>query len=246
MSGGQRAFTLIELMISIAIFSIFMAIGVGGASLHWLNRESDYRFALRNARHQVAALRSIDFDALPPETLPVGAKGWVQLAHGDLVENSLEILGGEVKLIEVDHARGRVRLDAPAGKRVSIAYGYYVADRGEAHTVARSAPYQILLRNTPVLSIEQVRAATGQVLPTSSYRVVGDTLELNSDWAGKVVEVDYAGGRIRNQVEGRYLDAELKPTLQAGPCKLIRIRESYGSKGTGRIDLNLVRVADKS
>ena len=245
MSGRKRAFTLIELMISIAIFAIFMAIGAGGASLHWLHRESDYRFALRNARYQVAAVRTANFDSLPPQTLAVGAGGWVQLAHKDLVRESVQVVGAEIPVQQVDNAKGRVQLTAAVGTRVSVSYGYYLPDRGEAHTVPVSAPYQVLLRNTPVIYVEQVRVADGKVVPASGYQVVGDKLELTADLAGKVVEIDYAGARIRNQVWGSYLDARLNSTVQTGPCKLMRIQESYGSQGLGRIDLNLVKVADK-
>ncbi|MBT9584214.1 hypothetical protein IV102_12805 [bacterium] len=232
-------------MISIAIFSIFLAIGLGGASLHWLHRESDYRFALRNARYQVAAVRTARFDSLPPQTLTVGAGGWVQLAHKDLVPESLQVLGAEIPVQQVDNAKGRALLTAAAGTRVCLSYSYYLPDRGEAHTVPTSAPYQIVLRNTPVLYVDQVRVADGKVVPASGYQVVGEKLELTAKVAGKVVEIDYAGARIRNQVGGSYLDAGLNSTLQPGPCKLMRIQESYGFQGMGRIDLNLVKVADK-
>lgn len=245
MAGKQRAFTLIELMISIALFSIFLATAVGGASFHWLHRESDYRFALRNARHQVAALRAASFDSLPPQTLTVTAEGWVTLAHRDVVPDSLEVLGNEVPVLQVDHAKGRVQLKASQGTRVSLNYRYYVPDSGEAHTVPSKAPYLIPLRNTPIFSIEQVRTAGGKVVPASGYQVMGDQLQMTADLAGQVVEVTYAGGRIRNQVGGSYLDAKLNPIASPGPCKLLRIQESYGAQGTGRIDLNLVKVADK-
>ncbi len=245
MSGRKQGFTLIELMIAIALLAIFLGISFSNCSLHWLQRESSYRFALRNARHQVESVKVAPFDSLPPQTLTVGAQGWVQLAHSDLVPDSVQVVGSEITVLKVDTARGRVQLDTPAGGRLSVSYAYYLPDCGEAHTVPVSAPYQIQLINTPVLRIAQVRSADGKTLPATAYKRVGDSLELSAAWAGKVVEIDYCGAHIRNQVGGSFLDAGLNPTLQPGPCKLIRIQESYGLKGEGRIDLNLVRVADK-
>lgn len=245
MTGRVRAFTLIEQMIAIALLAIFMAIGLNTCSLHWLQRESSYRFALRNARHQVGVVRVAPFDSLPPQTLPVGSDGWVQLSHPDLVPNSVQVLGAEIAVKQVDGARGRVQLSANPGTRVSVGYGYFLPDQGEAHTVPASSPYRIPLSNTPVLQLKEVRLAEGKVLPPSSYRLSGDFLELPSEWAGRVVEVDYSGARIRNQVWGSYLSADLQPISQPGPCKLIRIQESYGVQGRGRIDLNLIKVADR-
>lgn len=65
----DRAFTLIEIMISIAILAILMAVPVSmNNRWQWLSRESDYRTALRNARWTLEALQDVPFDQLPPRT----------------------------------------------------------------------------------------------------------------------------------------------------------------------------------
>ena len=248
MRGSSRAFTLIELMISIALIAIFLATAVNRCTLCWLHRESHYRFALRNARHQVGQLRDARFDSLPPQTLQVGPDGWVQLAHTDLVPNSLQVLGSDVPVEDVQTAPGRVRLGAAPGSRVSLSYAYYLPDRGEAHTVPTVPPYRVALANTPVVQINQVRLVVGdglQPLPSSAYQGTGSFLELGPALAGKVIEVDYAGESVRNQVSGTYLDANLQPIMRAGPYKRVTVREAYGPQGTGRIELDLIKAADK-
>ncbi len=72
-------------MISVAMIAIFLAVPMAANSIHYLNQESDYRFAVRNSRHQMEALRKAEFSHLPPETVRVGWGGWVILSHTDLV-----------------------------------------------------------------------------------------------------------------------------------------------------------------
>ena len=243
------AFTLIELMICIAILAIILIIPMTAAgSLHWLSREKDYRFALRNARHQLGTLRKTPLDDLPPQTLVVGSQGWVQLAHSDIVPDSV-VAAGQPPL-EVDAEHGRVRLSSAQGSKVIVDYHYYVADQGEAHTIPANAPFQANLTNSPVRRIVSVQLAQGQQLTPLSpakYRLdqASGTLDLDPALAGKVIVIEYLGERIRNQVSGQFLNADLLPDSQAGPAKLMRIQESYGPGQQGQMSLTLVKTGDK-
>lgn len=237
--GRARAFTLIEIMICIALFAIFFSIAIHRADTGgWLSQEADYRFALRNARLQLEDLRALPFDSLPPQQVKVGRDGWVQLAHGQLVPGSLRCRS-QVKAL--DEQRGRVQLKAAAGQTVLVDYAYYAGDQGEAHTIPSSAPYRITLRNSPVVKVDRVHAYRGSQSRTVSCRQFGDQLEFGPDMAGQVVSVDYSGARVRNQVSGIFLDDRLSPSDQPQNTRLLCVKEAYGQPGTTRMQLTLVK-----
>ena len=237
MRGRARAFTLIELMICIAIFSIFLGITIHRAdTVGWLAQESNYRFALRSARQQLDQLRQESFQSLPPQQLKVGRDGWVQLAHGQLVPNSLKTTPG-VRQLDLD--KGRVQLEAPAGASVIVDYAYFVPDQGEAHTIA--ADGRISLRNSPVLKVDRVQLFHGSQSSSVGYKLHGNQLEFPASLAGKVVQVDYSGGSVRNQVSGMFLDDQLHTTSKASRCKLLFVQEAYGQAGVARMQLSLVK-----
>ena len=241
--GKRRGFTLIEAMISIAILAIFLAIPMAGAGvLNWLSPESAYRFALRNGRHQLEALRKIPLDQLPPQSVSVGADGWIQLGQSDLVPDSVRVAGQTP--LKVDAELGRVQVSAAVGSKVIVDYRYYVPDEGEAHTVPAQAPFRVGLKNGPVARIVRVLVAQGDKLtavPKDRTKLAGDLLELPAELAGKVVVVDYRGDRIKNEVEGHFLDADLHPAEQPTRFKLMRVHESYGANSAGKLTLSLVK-----
>jgi len=237
--GRARAFTLIEIMICIALLSIFFAIVVHRADTGgWVSQEADYRFALRNARLQLEGLRSAPFDLLPPQQVKVGRDGWVQLAHGQLVPDSVRCLA---QVQATDNERGRVRLKATPGQTVTVDYAYYVGDRGEAHTIPKSAPFRITLRNSPVLKVEGVHAYRGGQSRSVGCRQFGDQLEFPAELGGQVVSVDYSGGKVRNQVSGVFLDDRLGSSSKPQNTRLLYVKEAYGQQGTTRMQLSLVK-----
>ncbi len=92
MNKSQRAFTLIELMIGIAILAIVLAMPRAACnSVQGLVREGDYRFALRNARYQQDLLRALPLEALPPELVKVRPDGTVPLSQPHVVPGSLQV-----------------------------------------------------------------------------------------------------------------------------------------------------------
>ena len=237
MRGRSRAFTLIELMICIAIFTIFLGITIHRAdTVGWLAQESNYRFALRSARQQLDQLRQESFESLPPQQLKVGRDGWVQLGHRQLVPNSLKTSASVRKL---DPEKGRVQLKASTGTSVIVNYAYFVADQGEAHTIAPDG--RITLRNSPVLKVDRVLLYQGSHSAPVGYAVQGDQLQFPLTLTGKVVQVDYSGGSVRNQVSGTFLDDQLQMTSKASRCKLIFVQEAYGRDGVARMQLSLVK-----
>ena len=234
--GRARAFTLIEIMICIALLAIFFSIAVQRADTgDWLSHESDYRFALRNARNQLEELRNLPFDSLPPQRLKAEAGGWVQLAHFPLLPDSVQ---SKAPLLSLDLERGRVQLQASQGDLVVVNYAYYLSDVGEAHTVPAAPPYRISLRNAPVLQVERVQSYQGTQVRPASFRRIGDELEFSSELAGRVVSVDYSGARVRNQISGVFLNSRLQPTDQPSDCKLLYVKEAYGQS---HVQLSLVR-----
>ena len=238
-----RAFTLIEVMIALAIMAIVA--GVPFAARHGLQgmtRESDYRFALRNARAQVELLRKAPFESLPPQVVRVPADGWIPLAWGNLVPGSVTLREGAP--LEVDEVRGRVRVSPTlAGRTVMVDYRFWLPDRDEAHTVPARPPFEVPLVNAPALRLDRAWLAEGERLAPleGTLSADGTRLGVPERAAGRVVVVDYLGSRVRNQVSGRFLTEELGPSEGPGPVRLLRVRESYG-EGAGSMALTVLRV----
>jgi hypothetical protein len=224
-------------MICIAIFAIFLGITIHRAdTVGWLAQESNYRFALRSARQQLEQLRQEPFQSLPPQQLKVGRDGWVQLAHGQLVPNSLKT---SPTVRQLDLEKGRLQLAAPAGATVVVDYAYFVSDQGEAHTIDPNG--RVTLRNSPVLKVDRVLLYQGSQSTSVGYTVQSNQLQFPTSLAGKVVQVDYSGGSVRNQVSGMFLDDQLHATSKASRCKLLFVQEAYGRDGVARMQLSLVK-----
>jgi len=233
-------------MIGIAILAIIAAIPISFRNgFGWLNRETDYRWALRNARWTLEELKRAPFDTLPPRVVTVDQH--VQFQAG-AVDVSVRGLDGRDLPVARDPASGWPTWSStagvipvlPRGKRVVLDYAYYPSDRGEAHTVPSTG--RLPLDNAPVTRIDAVWLARGDSLdPLSGWKLSGSELVLPSSAVGRVVRVDYAGERVRSRVSGRFLDERLQPIDHPGPFKLLRVEESYG--GTGRLALTLLRAA---
>ena len=229
MRTSLRAFTLIEVMIGIAILAIVMAVPRAARdSVQGLAKESDYRFALRNARFQQEWLRAAEFDRLPPEVVKVRPDGSVPLSQPDVVPGSLKVrtLGGA---------------EARPGDTAVADYRFYLPDRSEAHTVPSSPPYRVELVNTPVVRLVAAYLAEGETLRPLPATLSPDRTALvaPASAAGRVVLVDYLGQRIRNEVSGRFLTADLRATDRPSGFKLLRLQESYAEHGVSLTSLKV-------
>lgn len=240
--GPRRGFTLIELMICIAILAIVMVVPLTARnSLQSLTRESDYRLALRNATRQLDELRAEPFGAVPPAVLRVPADGRVRLR--DVVPDSLALSDVDGTPLATPSLQGEtVEVDpALAGRQVILDYRAWLPDRQEAHTVPSRPPFVVPLVNGPALRLEAVRLATGDRQAPLQARLTEAGVEVPGSAAGRVVVVDYLGSRVRNQVSGRFLTLDLQPARGVGPVKELRIRESYGGQAMA-MGLTLLKV----
>lgn len=228
----RRGFTLIELMITIAILAIVLFVPVTGRhSLQGLSRESDYAFALRNATRQVDDLRRAPFDSVPPVVRTVPADGFLRVPP-EVVPGSVTMDGRAT-----EPAGGFVK--AQPGRRVVLDYRCYLPDRGEAHTVP--ADGRVTLLNTPVLGVVAVRLATGDRQAPLAASPTADGIQVDPAHAGRVVVVDYFGSRVRNELSGRFLGRDLHPVQGPGPVKELRVEEAYGG-AVRRMGLTLLKV----
>lgn len=240
----RRAFTLIEAMIALALLGIALAIGLNALHFPWLRRESDYRWAQRNAQQQIVELQQARWQDLPPQQVSVQAGGWVQLSQTNLVAGSVQLPLSKHSVLRVDEALGRVQTSAAPGARLWVDYRFSLPDRGEAHTVPSQAPYLVPLRNLPLHRIHQVHwIHSGQRTPVrpNEFKTVDQGLLLSRTWAGRVLEVEYLGQRIENQIGGRFLDAQFLPSSVPTACKQLQVFQNYGPQKHGQLQLTLLK-----
>lgn len=243
MHRGNRAFTLIELMIAIAILAIIIAVPKG--ALHGLNRlarEDNYRHALANARYQLEQMRQEDYDSLPPQLLTVDANGQVKVSRKFLNADSVKVYreGQPVEARVV--APGIYQVDAGLkGQKVVVNYSFALPDKGEALVVDERG--EVELHNRPVVEVVAVHRAAGDKLTKlDGFKLLdrdSGRLQVGAQHAGQVVLVDYLGESVRNHLESSFLDAELLPTNKPGEAKLLKVVEQYG--GVLCMKLELVR-----
>lgn len=243
--GQHKAFTLIELMIAIAILAIVGAVAVSSVmQLGGLTREQFYNRSLSNAQYHLSQIESADFDQLPPQELKATSGGQVKLAHGDLVEGSIEILtlsGIKLDLKSVNLKTGLIELgDLGRGQTLVAHYSYYAPDISESHFADSNR--EVTLDNSPVTRVAAVHLAKGDSLkPVSDFELTASgKLRVPSAQPGQLVVVDYLGGQWGNQVSGTFLDEELKPTSKASKIKFVEVGEKY--PGAWRAALGLVRA----
>lgn len=242
---GGYGFTLIEMMISIAILAIVFAISVSSLfQFGGLNREREYAKSLVQAQEQLSELRKASFDRLPPEFIRVGEGGLVKLSQKNLVDGSVRVLQGDgtTELVpdSVSLQDGTLSLSSlKPGTQVLVDYEFHLADRSEPHFVAEDGT--VSLENTPVLGVDSVFLAKGDSLTaTSKYKLKGNRVKLDGVSPGQLVLVDYRGKQSGNIVSGRYLDKELQTSQRPTDCKMLTIGESY--RGPMRSSLCLLKV----
>ena len=237
----RRGLTLIELMISIAILAIFLAIPMTGlAGSRALTREDDYRWALASARTQKAYLESAAFDSLPPERLTVASDGSVKLSQREVLPATITVDGKPAPTKKIEN--GKLHLGKErAGEKVVLNYQFVLADQNEAHYLNERG--QLVLQNLPAKTVEAAWRADGdRLLPLqpSSTDLKSGTLTFAGAKPGTLVVVDYQGGRWSNRVGSTFLDANLQPTSTPTDTKLLDVQENYG--GAWRMSLPLLKV----
>ena len=246
MARGRRSgFTLIEIMISIAILAIMSAIAVSSiVGFRGAVRDRDYQRALHNAQGQLLRLREMKFANLPPEVVKVGQGGAVRLSQANLVDGSVKVAevdgGKEVAASQLSLEKGMLSVPASlAGKSLVVDYRFHMGDLGEAHYVGDDAT--VVLENPPVIGVDSVYLAKGDKLTATSFTLEGDTVRVKGASAGQLVVVDYRGGNTANEVGGRFLDKALLASNRPTDTKMLTVRESY--HGPLRVSLSLLKVS---
>lgn len=224
-----RGFTLIEVMICIAILAIVMGTGalVWNRSLSWFNREHDYSLALQLAGRAVDDLRRQPYDTLPPFVVPRPALAAWKEPAGPLV------VAGTRTARDVTTSKGAASI---------VSYQFEVPVRGgEAARVPTSAPYVVHLQNEPVREVlDVIRLDTPKPTRVRPEKSV-PSVEFDAAQAGAVVRVDYLG-RVRILASGAFVDADLRATSAVGSAKLIRLQVRYGKEHQGCLDLTMVKM----
>lgn len=239
--GRGTGFTLIEIMISIAILAIMGSIAVSSlVQFRGAVRERDYQGSLHDAQVQLFAIRQTPFDGLPPEVVKVGEGGKVRLSQTDLVAGSVKILqaGKEVAPTSLSLQQGTLELPASLqGQSVVVDYRFNVGSRNEAFFAGKDGSVAL----GSARPVKAVFTARGDKLkPLSGYTVEGATLKVPASAADGLVVVDFGAGSGGNEVEGQFLDKELRPSSQPTDTKMLTVREPY--RGPFRMALSLIKV----
>lgn len=243
--GQVRGFTLIEMMISIAILAIVGAIAVSSlVQFRGVVRERQYERSLALAQRQLARLRQAPFETLPPEVVKVGPGGRIKLSQRDLVEGSVRLWrpdgATEVAPGKVDLEQGVLELSPDlAGQQVVVDYQFQLPDTGEAHYLDQQGG--ITLENPPIRRLEGVLLARGdQLVPVTNYSLQGDRVVIKGAPDKGLVVADYLGGPDGNQAGGRFLDHKMQDSGKPSDLKMITLQEPYN--GPFRVSLTLLKV----
>jgi prepilin-type N-terminal cleavage/methylation domain-containing protein len=244
MRGKQRAFTLIELMISIAILAIMLSVATASLfEFGAVQRQAAYSQALANGQAQLSLLRAVPFDTLPPQVLTAAQDGTLQLAQTSIVPDSIvvkELSTGQIIDISEISATGLVRLQKSVpGQKVVVDYDFFIPGRQETHFVDDSGV--ATLQGGSVLKIHDVFVAEGAKLkPTSDFKLAeSGRLQFPKSMVGRLVVIDYEGERFRNIVSGQFLDGDLSPSDTPSETKLMEVKELY--HGPWSLSLPLLR-----
>lgn len=225
----RRGFTLIEVMIAIAILAIVMAVPMAARqNLRSLQRETDASMALRAMEAHLTQLRQTPYSELSPRSLRVGAGGW--LTPGPLYLAEVRVLHKGKPVAIREHAGARVRVGLSPGTPVQVEFSYYIGEEGEAQLVTSR---HVTLTNAPVVRVERVWLAQGErLVPLTGWHPTANGLELPASAEGKVVCVDYLGGRVQTRVRG-----EVAPGLG----RLLTLEEGFS--GDQKVTVQVVRTA---
>ncbi|MFN8608043.1 MAG: type II secretion system protein [Vulcanimicrobiota bacterium] len=244
----RRAFTLIEVMISLALLSILFScqlelMGSSGS----LRRQKELVEATRQAEKQLAQLQKTPFEQLPPQLLRPDSQGWMQLGQADLDPASLKLRALEgssagLKVTAVEPLKGRVQVGGDwAGHTLLVEYDCYLCDRGEIHRIG--ADGQIKLDNPPAARVQSILQARGeQLTPFQDWTFEPSSgLRLGPSAPGLVLMVDYRGGRRVHRLTSTFADEQLRPQRAPSNFKLLRLQEVYA--GHERLTVSSLRVS---
>lgn len=240
-----RGFTLIELMISIAIVAITLSIATSAfTNFVALSRALRYERSLNNAEHQLEYIRSQPFGSVPPQVVQAKSDGTIHLSQRHLVEGTVEVLnpknGRQVPFETVSLKDGTLRVNsAMAGKKLVVDYQFTLPDRNESHFVRDDRTIQ--LQNRPVIAIDAVFVADGEKLRELSDYELSDegVLTLPKLRPGQLVVVDYLGEEYQNRIEGEFLGPRLRARLLPTETKRLVVGEKYS--GGWRLSLPLFK-----
>lgn len=244
--GTRRAFTLIELMISIAIIAIMFAIATSTLmEFGALQRQKKFQASLEQSSNHFDYLRKADFHSLPPEVKTVGSGGVIVLSQDDIIADSVIIrdsqTGKEFSVANFSSAERKVRLEgAPVGASLVVDYDFYLP----AENVCCFADEQgkVQLESLPELRVHRVSLAKGETLEElSEYKLVGKELLLPSRAANGLVVIDLQDEQKRNRVSGEFLGQDLSPRTSPSSTKILQVQEPF--QGAWKMSLPFLKEA---
>ncbi|HPZ08514.1 MAG TPA: prepilin-type N-terminal cleavage/methylation domain-containing protein [Candidatus Eremiobacteraeota bacterium] len=250
----NKGFTLIEVMIFVALMAILMFIGTGlHSSIQWLTRENNYSNCIRELHNQKKIISHIPYDKLPPEVLTVQGDNEIKLSNSNILPESIIIMTQEKGNIDpsdfkVSENIITIKDKNYRGKKVLVKYGFLLAGSGEASTVPDKEPYEIRLLNTPLKTLTKIELVEGDnftTIPSSLYEVKKGSKKIRIDkkYAGKVVHITYTGGSMQYICTGDFLNDKLNTVSEITDMKLIKIQASYGSRQN--IESGILRIENE-
>jgi len=245
----MRAFTLIEVMISIALIAILLTGELRVYhSLSRLRRNSEYASAGGQARDLLAQLRKLPFDKLPPQLLKADRQGWVQLGQTHVDADSIRVhrLSGPPEGVSLRQSRpqeGRLQVDPKlCGQSFWIEYDFWGLQRNEVHRVPRDG--LLHLERGPVIGVDRVSLAQGdRLLPTQEFTLESGQIRLGEAARGRVAVVDYRGQNSSCRIRGQFVDEQLRPQQAPSSIKLLEVRSRY--QGHEEFCVSLLRMAER-
>ena len=245
MRGNRAGFTLIELMISVALLAIMLGVSTSflmefGAH----QRQLEYSNSLEQAPAQLQQLRDIPFGSLPPQVLKVSQGGMVKLPPYRILASSLKVKEADSGKV-IDSAKfvpdkNAVSLSGVAvGKKVVVDYEFVVPHREQAFFVSPQG--EVVIDGVGEVEIVGARVAAGNRLtPLTEFKLAGRRLQVSSKLAGKLVVLEYLDQSC-NRVGGKFLSQDLQ--ISKGPTKTRLLEVSEPFEGGWRMRLPILREA---
>lgn len=242
--GRGRAFTLIELMIAIAILAIMFGVATSTyMQLGGLQRQIEYGHSLTQSNSQLEALRAVDFESLPPQSLTVGPENTLELAQQEVLENSIvvrdEATGIPLTNWTFDSKNSRLTLPKRPDKgKVIVDYEFFLGSQN--FTQLSDAQARVALPRGVNLKIERVFLAKGdEVVTVPDYQQKDGYLQLPAALSNQLVVLDYYDEEGRNKVSGSFLDGNFRETGRVTGTKLIQVQEPFA--GVWKMSLPLIK-----
>lgn len=232
----KRAFTLIELMIAIAILAIIFAsqIPVNKVFNLFARRNINNASAI-NAHRYFLNLKSSD--KYPPETLVVPNDLKIKL-NNDFYKDSLCVyFNGKLipkNQIKLNPGNNTITIDPKyRGQNIVMNYKMPLNEWNEIKRIPSEKPYKIYLSNTPVFKINNVKLANGNALldldkSNFVFNKNESAIEFN-EYPGKCVSITYSTGGFESFITGAFTDSDMiNETFIPSDFKVIKIK--YGGE----------------